>query len=121
MPSKRSNPKAYLFHIRDNITLAGSFVEGFDYERFRDNQLVFYGVTRALEIISEASRRLPAAMKARHPEFSLAGRGRSRKRLSTRLRGILRVQRDVWTTVQKHLSPLLAVVEQELRKLGELP
>jgi len=56
MPSKRSNPKAYLFHIRDNISLARRFVDGFDYERFRDNQLVFYAVTRALEIISEASR-----------------------------------------------------------------
>ena len=38
-------------------------------ERFRDNQLVFYGVMRALEIISEAPRRLPAAMKARRPEI----------------------------------------------------
>src|ERR1700719_1717774 len=54
MPSKRSNPKAYLFHIRDNISLARRFVGAFDYERFRDNQLVFYAVTRALEIISEA-------------------------------------------------------------------
>jgi uncharacterized protein with HEPN domain len=56
MPSKkRSNPKAYLFHIRDNVTLARSFVDGFDYERFRDNQLVFYAVMRALEIISGSS------------------------------------------------------------------
>ena len=54
MPSKRSNPKAYLFHIRDNITLARRFVDGFDYDQFRNNQLVFYAVTRALEIISEA-------------------------------------------------------------------
>lgn len=30
-------------------------------------------------------------------------------------------QRRVWVTVQKHLPPLLAVVEQELRQLGELP
>ena len=119
MPSKRSNPKAYLFHIRGNITLAGSFVEGFDYERFRDNQLVFYGVTRALEIISEASRRLPAAMKARHPEIpwqDVAGAGSVSRHDYEDVR-----QRDVWTTVQKHLSLLLAVVEQELRKLGELP
>ena len=119
MPSKRLNPKAYLFHIRDNIALAGSFVEGFDYERFRDNQLVFYGVTRALEIISEASRRLPAAMKARHPEIpwqDVAGAGSVYRHDYEDVR-----QRDVWTTVQKHLSPLLAVVEQELRKLGELP
>jgi uncharacterized protein with HEPN domain len=69
MPSKRANPKAYLYHIRDNITLARSFIEGFDYERFRDNQLVFYAVMRALEVISEASRRLPVAMKARRPEI----------------------------------------------------
>ena len=71
MPSKPSSPAAYLFHIRDNIILARGFVNGFDYERFRENQLVFYGVTRALEIISEASRRLPAAMKARHPSLGL--------------------------------------------------
>jgi hypothetical protein len=57
MPSKRSNPKAYLFPIRDNTTLARRFVDGFDYDQFRDNQLVFYAVTRALVIISEASRR----------------------------------------------------------------
>jgi uncharacterized protein with HEPN domain len=119
MPSRRSNPKAYLFHIRDNITLARSFIEGLEYESFRDNQLVFYGVMRALEIISEASRRLPAAMKARHPEIpwqDVAGAGSVYRHDYEDVR-----QRDVWTTVQKHLPPLLAVVEGELRQLGELP
>jgi len=48
MPSKGSNPRAYLLDIRDNIILARGFVEGFAYEGFRDNQLVFYGVMRAL-------------------------------------------------------------------------
>ncbi len=69
MPSKPTNPRAYLLHIRDNVTLARSFVGGLDYEGFRNNRLVFYGVTRALEIISEASRRLPDEIKARHPEI----------------------------------------------------
>jgi uncharacterized protein with HEPN domain len=69
MPSKPSNPRAYLFHIRENIILAENFVDRFDYERFRGDPLVFYAVTRALEIISEASRRLPAAIKERHPEI----------------------------------------------------
>jgi uncharacterized protein with HEPN domain len=72
MPSKPPNPKAYLFHIRDNIILAESFIDGFDYERSSENQLVFYAVTRALEIIFEASRRLPAAMKEGHPEIPWA-------------------------------------------------
>jgi len=64
MPSKSSEPEKRLLHIRDNIHLARKFIEGLDYEAFRDNHLVFYGVTRCLEIISEASRRLPNEMKA---------------------------------------------------------
>lgn len=72
MPSKPANPRAYLFQIRDNVILARRFVGSLDYEGFRDNQLVFYAVTRALEIVSEASRRLPDDMKARHPEIPWA-------------------------------------------------
>ena len=119
MPSKGSNPRAYLLDIRDNIILARGFGEGFAYEGFRDNQLVFYGVMRALEIISEASRRLPAALKARHPEIpwrNVAGAGSVYRHDYEDVR-----RRDVWTTVQKHLPPLLAVVEEERRQLGELP
>jgi len=119
MPSKPSSPQAYLLHIRDNITLARAFVEGFDYERFRDKQLAVYAVTRALEIISEASRRLPAEMKQRHSEIAwidVAGAGNVYRRDYEDVR-----QRDIWVTLHKHLPPLLAAVEQELRELGELP
>ena len=69
MPSKPENPRAYLLHIRDNVILARSFAGDLNYEGFRSNRLVFYAVTRALEIISEASRRLPDGIKARHPEI----------------------------------------------------
>ena len=119
MPSKSSNPKAYLFHIRDNIILAESFIDGFDYERFRDNLLVFYAVTRALEIISEASRRLPAAMKERHPEIPWAdvtGAGSVYRHDYEDVR-----QRRVWVTVKKDLPRLKGAVEHELLQLGELP
>jgi uncharacterized protein with HEPN domain len=118
MRSKPSNPVAYLFHIRDNIVLARSFVGGFQYEEFRHSRLVFYAVTRALEIISEASRRLPAAVKERHPEIpwsDVAAAGSVYRHDYEDVR-----ERRVWITVQKDLPPLLAVVEQELRDLGEL-
>jgi uncharacterized protein with HEPN domain len=36
-----------------------SFTEGFDYEAFVADPRTVYAVTRCLEIISEASRRLP--------------------------------------------------------------
>jgi uncharacterized protein with HEPN domain len=119
MPSKSPNPKAYLFHIRDNIILAERFIDGFDYERFRDNLLVFYAVTRALEIISEASRRVPAEVKERHPEIpwaDAAGAGSVYRHEYEDVR-----QRLVRVTVQKDLPSLKAAVEDELLRLGELP
>jgi uncharacterized protein with HEPN domain len=119
MPSKQYDPKATLFHIRDNIHLARSFVAGLDYERFRADMRTVYAVTRALEIISEASRRLPAEIKQRHSELpwaDIAGAGSVYRHDYEDVR-----ERRVWSTVQNELPPLLAVVEQELHALGELP
>jgi uncharacterized protein with HEPN domain len=114
MLSKSSDP---LLHIRDNIHLARTFVDGLDYEGFRDNQLVFYAVTRVLEIISEASRRLPDDMKARHPDIpwsEMAGAGNVYRHDYEDVR-----QRLVWGTVHNRFPALLAAVEQELARFSE--
>ena len=58
-----------LSDILFNIDLARDFAEGFDYERFLADMRTFYAITRCLEIISEASRRLSFEMKARHPDI----------------------------------------------------
>ena len=55
-----------IFH---HIALAQSFIGQQTYESFRDDAMRVYAVTRCLEIISEASRRLTRALKARHPEI----------------------------------------------------
>jgi uncharacterized protein with HEPN domain len=49
---------AALVNTEFNIDLAARFLEGFTYETFCEDLKTFYAVTRALEIISEASRRL---------------------------------------------------------------
>ena len=76
MPSK--NPAVPLREIQDNIRLAQSFVEGSSLRRFRTDTRTIYAVIRCLEIISEASRRLPVSLKNRHPDISwkdIAGAG----------------------------------------------
>jgi uncharacterized protein with HEPN domain len=114
MPSKSSEPEKRLLHIRDNIYLARKFVEGLDYEAFRDNYLVFYAVTRCLEIISEASRRLPDEMKARYPDIlwaEMAGAGNIYRHDYEDVQ-----QRLVWGTVHRRFAALLAAVEIELTR-----
>ncbi len=48
-----------LIGIRINIEAIRGFVDGMTYKSFAADLRTFYAVTRALEIISEASRRLP--------------------------------------------------------------
>jgi uncharacterized protein with HEPN domain len=111
MPSKSA--QVPLGDIHTNILLAQSFVAGFDLRKFRGDMRTIYAVTRCLEIISEASRRLPASLKKRHahiPWQDIAGAGNvyrhDYEEISTTM---------IWNTV-KALEALQKVVEQELLK-----
>jgi uncharacterized protein with HEPN domain len=72
-------------------------------------------VERALEIISEASRRLPADLRDRHPEIdwrALAGLGNVYRHDYDAIDPQL-----VWQSIKQRLDPLQRVVEQQLREL----
>jgi uncharacterized protein with HEPN domain len=55
--------------ILDNIILASSFVSRMSYQEFLVDKRTVYAVIRALEIISEATRRLPEDICNRHPHI----------------------------------------------------
>jgi uncharacterized protein with HEPN domain len=71
VPSR--DPKQTLQDILDNIDAARSFVADSSFERFAGDLKTVYTIGRALEIISEASRRLPDEIRRRHPR-STGGR-----------------------------------------------
>ena len=82
------------------------------YDAFKDDMLRLYAVIRCLEIISEASRRLPDELKARHPEIAWA-----------RMAGAGNVYRHeyedvaasfVWVVLENHLPPLRIAIDHEL-------
>jgi uncharacterized protein with HEPN domain len=58
-----------LSDIARNIALARKFVGGLSLPEFQADLKTVYAVTRSLEIISEASRRLSDDIKSRHPEI----------------------------------------------------
>lgn len=102
-----------LIDIRANILLAQSFVQDTTQEEFQSDSMRLYAVTRAVEIVSEASRRLSPDIRARHPALpwrAIAGIG-----------NVLRHNYDdvdelvLWNTVQDDLPGLLEAVDQELR------
>ena len=104
-----------LFDIRDNILAARRFTEGLSYEQFRASDLHFYAVIRALEIVSEAARRLPESFRKRHADLpwkQIIGIGNVLRHNYEEV-----VESIIWKTTQTHLGPLLAVVVAEIAGL----
>ncbi len=109
----RSDKAAQALHdIRDNIRLAQDFAGELSLEDFKADRLRFYAATRALEIISEAARRLPPELQERHPHLpwrAIMGAG-----------NVYRHDYDnvasdfVWRTVRHSLPQLLAAVLAEI-------
>ena len=102
----------WLNDILHNMDLAESFMAGLDYEAFHGDRLRVYGVTRCLEIISEASRRLPDEVKARHPSIewkAMAAAGNIYRHEYEEV-----AERRVWNTVRLALPALRTMVECEL-------
>ena len=117
MPFKRGTAAAALSDIVDNLVLARDFVRGLDFDRFRADRRTVYAVIRCFEIVSEASRRLPDDVRARHPEIpwrDIAGAGNIYRHDYENV-----LERIVWRTLEDDLPPLLAVVTDELARLGQ--
>lgn len=104
--------KAALRDIEKHIDLANQFVAGIEYEVFQDDTRTVYAVTRCLEVISEASRRIPDEIKTRHPAIpwkNIAGAGNVYRHDYEDV-----VARLVWDTVHCALPPLRDAVRREL-------
>jgi uncharacterized protein with HEPN domain len=105
-----------LLDIRDNARLAEQWTNGHTHETFRAERRTCYAVVRCLEIISEASRRLPQPLLDRHPELPW--------RLIRDAGNVYRhryniVAEDlVLDTVRQDIGPLLAVVEREIADIS---
>jgi len=103
---------AALRDMEHHIDLANQFVAGLDYEAFQDDTRTVFAVTRCLEIISEASRRLPEDLRRRHPAIAwkdMAGAGNVYRHNYEDV-----AARLVWDTAQLALPPLREVVSREL-------
>ena len=101
--------------ILENIILASSFVKDFNYLSFLMDKRTVYAVVRALEIISEAVRRLPEEVFTRHPHVPWAGIKGAGNIYRHDYEDVLEMR--VWETVINALPPLEKVIREELSRL----
>jgi uncharacterized protein with HEPN domain len=117
MPSDRDATRRWLNDIHQHIVLAETFANSMSFGDLCDDLRATYAITRCLEIISEASRRLPDELKARHPsikwrDMAAAGNIYRHEYEDVAVRG-------VWDTLTRHLPPLRIVIELELATVSD--
>jgi uncharacterized protein with HEPN domain len=105
--------------IQHHIAMAQGFIAGMNYEAFKDDNLHLYAVTRCLEIISEASRRLPQELKARHPAIEWREMADAGNIYRHEYEDVAASR--VWRTATVSLPLLQDVVAQELAALPPEP
>ena len=112
MPSK--DPGQRLRDILENIETIQVFTAQMDFAGFARDRKTVYAVTRALEIISEASRRLPHELKQRHPEIdwvAVAAAGNVSRHEYEFVDDAI-----IWRTVEHDLVALRQVAAAELER-----
>jgi uncharacterized protein with HEPN domain len=110
-----AEPPPHLTDILEAIERVRSVVAETTLDAFEADWQKQWLVERGVEIISEASRRLPYELKARHPEIpwpKVAGIGNVLRHSYERIAAPI-----MWTLVRESLPPLEAVCREELAGL----
>ena len=102
--SEERNYQEYFNDIRDAIVKAQSFVAEMTFEEFSQDDKTAYAVVRALEIIGEATKKIPEDVREQYPHIPWREMAGMRDKLIHDYFGVnLHV---VWKTVQEDLPGL---------------
>jgi uncharacterized protein with HEPN domain len=110
-----SGKRTHVDYLRDILDAAGKareFAQGLDFEQFASDDRTTFAVVRALEIIGEAAKKVPPAVRERYPDVPWQEMAGIRDKLIHDYFGVdLRV---VWRTLHEDLPPLRAQIAQIL-------
>jgi uncharacterized protein with HEPN domain len=105
----------FLQDVVDNLEKAERFVEGMDFEIFLEDEKTRYSVICALEIVGEAVKKVPTAVRQRNPQVPWKDMAGMRDRL---IHGYFGVDNEiVWKTATEFApeirSEIEAIIERE--------
>ena len=94
----------YLQDIFQSLEKAEEFIRGLEFEEFKKDEKTIFATIRALEVIGEATKRIPNSLKNRYPDVPWQEMAGIRDKLIHDYFGVnIEV---VWNTVKQDLPSL---------------
>ena len=115
--SEKRDVGVYLDDILDAAEKALRFTEGLSFDVFQSDDRTSFAVIRALEILGEAAKNVPQAVRDRAPEIPWQDMAGMRDKLIHAYYGVdLRV---VWRTVREDLSGVIDGIRRLRRQIDQ--
>ncbi len=107
--------KLFLEDIVNNIKIIKTFTEGMDFDDFKKDLKTIYSVTRALEIIGEATAQIPKSIREKHNTISWKEIKGFRDKIVHKYWGVdLEIE---WNIIEEELDKLEKEINLILKKL----
>ena len=104
----------YLKDILDAMEKAQKFIENLTFEQFAEDQKTVYAVVRALEIVGEATKNIPDAIRMEFPKVPWKDMAGMRDILIHDYFGV--DMETVWLTITKKIPEGKPLIQQILEK-----
>nr|MDO8098476.1 DUF86 domain-containing protein [Candidatus Njordarchaeota archaeon] len=113
---RKRDYRDYLKDILDAISEVESFTKGLSYDHFRDDRKTVNAVVRSIEVIGEAAKRIPKAIRDKHGEVPWKKMAGMRDKL---IHGYFGIDLEIlWKAVNKEIPALRKPIQDVLDGLG---
>ncbi len=109
------NVVLFVKDILQNMREAEEFIRGLSYDEFAGDKKTFNAVVRALEVIGEAAKNVPTAMRRKYPAVPWREMAGMRDKVIHSYFGVDR--EAIWLAVKDRIPTIRPIIEQVLRDL----
>jgi uncharacterized protein with HEPN domain len=106
----------YLHDILDSVDEIGDFIKGMSLDEFAGDKKTINAVLRSIEVMGEASRKIPEEIRLRYPQVPWRKMTGMRDKLIHEYHGV--DIETVWQTLGEDIPPLKEKIQEVIDKEG---